>query len=106
MDEVVCYVKNQNLGFEIPYTIDGDEHNYVPDFLVRVDDGHGPEDLLTLIVEVSGAPRRDKEVKAATAKTLWVPAVNNHGGFGRWNYIEVKDPWDAMNEIRLKVGAE
>ena len=100
MDEVVCYVKNQNLGLEIPYTIDGDEHNYIPDFVIRIDDGHGPEDLLTLLLEVSGAPRKDKEVKVATAKTLWIPAVNNHGGFGRWNYIEIKDPWDARNAVR------
>ncbi|MGH9351611.1 MAG: BPTD_3080 family restriction endonuclease, partial [Terriglobia bacterium] len=37
MDEVLCYVKNQNLGFTIPYTINGEEHNYVPDFIVRLD---------------------------------------------------------------------
>jgi len=24
--EVVCYVKNQNLGFLIPYTFNGEEH--------------------------------------------------------------------------------
>jgi hypothetical protein len=35
-----------------------------------------------------------------TAKTLWVPAVNNHGGFGRWAYLEVLDTWDAKNLIR------
>jgi type III restriction enzyme len=33
MEEVACYVKNQNLGFAIPYTINGEEHNYVPDFI-------------------------------------------------------------------------
>ena len=104
MDEVVRYVKNQNLGLEIPYTIDGDEHNYIPDFVIRIDDGHGPEDLLTQLLEVSGAPRRDKEVKVATAKTLWIPAVNNHGGFGRWDYIEIKDPWNAQKEARANVG--
>ena len=35
MDEVVRYVKNQNLGFTIPYTLDGEEHSYFPDFIVR-----------------------------------------------------------------------
>ena len=65
-----------------------------------------PPECAQVLLEVSGAPRKDKEAKVATAKNLWVPAVNNHGGFGRWNYVEVKDPWDAMNEIRLKVGAE
>jgi type III restriction enzyme len=31
--------------------------------------------------------------------TLWVPAVNNHGGFGRWAFVEVTDPWDAWGVI-------
>jgi type III restriction enzyme len=100
MKEVVSYAKNQNLGFEIPYTIDSDERWYRPDFLVRIDDGHGKEDLLTLIVEVSGEPRRDKAAKVATARNLWVPAVNNDSRFGRWAFIEVTDPWDAKNTIR------
>lgn len=100
MDEVVCYVKNQNLGFEIPYTIDGEERSYRPDFIVRLDDGHGPDDLLNLIVEVSGEPRRDKAVKVATARNLWVPAMNNDGRFGRWAFVEVTDPWDAKGTIR------
>ena len=33
-------------------------------------------------------------------KSLWIPAVNNHGGFGRWDYLEIKDPWNARNQIR------
>jgi type III restriction enzyme len=36
MDEAICYAKNQNPGFAIPYTIDGEEKNYYPDFLMRV----------------------------------------------------------------------
>jgi type III restriction enzyme len=103
MGEVLCYVKNQNLGFTIPYTLDGEEHGYLPDFLVRIDDGRGPDDLLNLIVEVSGEARKDKAAKAATARTLWVPAINNHGGYGRWAYIEISDPWDAMKTIRASL---
>jgi type III restriction enzyme len=103
MDEVVCYAKNQNLGFDIPYTIDGEERWYRPDFLVRLDDGHGRDDLLNLIVEVSGEPRRDKAAKVATARNLWIPAVNNDGRFGRWAFVEVTDPWDAKNIIRALV---
>ena len=73
---------------------------YLPDFIVRVNDGHGPGDLLNLIVEVSGEARKDKAAKVATARTLWAPAINNHGGYGRWSFIEVADPWDAQNLIR------
>ena len=98
MDEVACYVKNQNLGFTIPYTLNGEEKSYIPDYIVRIDDGH--DDLLNLIVEVTGERKKDKAAKVATARTLWVPAVNGHGGFGRWAFLEISDPWDAQNTIR------
>ena len=100
MDEVLAYVKNQGLGFTIPYTIDGRQRSYLPDFIVRLDDGHGPDDPLNLIVEVSGAQRRDKDAKVHTARDLWVPAVNAHGGFGRWALVEITDPWEAQQVIR------
>ena len=100
MPEVVRYVKNHNLSFTIPYALNGEERNYIPDFIACVDDGRGQDNLLNLIVEVSGEQRKDKAAKVATARTLWVPAVNNHGGFGRWSFIEVADPWDGQNLIR------
>jgi type III restriction enzyme len=100
MREVIRYVKNHNLGFSIPYTLSGEEKNYIPDFIACVNDGHGPDDLLNLIVEVTGEKKKDKAAKVATARTLWVPAINNHGGFRRWEFIEVADPWDAKNLIR------
>jgi len=102
MDEVVCYVKNQGLGFTIPYTLDGTERGYLPDFIVRVRLPDG--ELLNLIVEVSGEARKDKAAKTATTRTLWVPAVNNHGGYGRWAFVEISDPWDAANTIRGMLG--
>ena len=66
----------------------------------RIVCGAGSDDLLNLIVEVSGAGRRDKAAKVATTRTMWVPAVNGTGAFGRWDYIEVRDPWDAKALIR------
>ena len=100
MDEVLCYAKNFQLGFTIPYTFSGQEHAYLPDYLIHINDGHGPDDLLNLILEVSGEAKKEKAAKVSTARTLWVPAVNNHGGFGRWAFIEIVDPWDAKNTIR------
>ncbi len=101
MPEVVRYVKNHNLNFTIPYTLNGEQRNYNPDFIACIDDGHGADNLLNLIVEVTGQQKKDKAAKVATARTLWVPAINNHGGFGRWAFIEIDDPWDARNTIRL-----
>jgi type III restriction enzyme len=100
---LISYVKNQQLGFYIPYTVGGEEHNYIPDFIAKVDDGRGKEDPLNLIVEVSGERDKDKEAKVSTARNLWVPGINNHGGFGRWGFIEISDPWDAKNTIRAVI---
>lgn len=47
----------------------------------------GPE-----YAEVYGEARKDKAAKVATARNLWIPAVNNHGGFGRWAFVEIDDP--------------
>ena len=100
MKEVFAYAKNHNIGFSIPYTINGQEKNYFPDFLVCLDDGAEKDDLLNLIIEVTGEKKKDKEAKVATARLLWVPAVNNHGGFGRWAFLEIDDPWNAKSVIR------
>ena len=104
MEQVKSYVKNQSLGFFIPYQMNGEEKNFIPDFIARIDDGHGPDDLLNLIVEVTGEQRPEKAIKKATARDLWVPAVNNHGGFGRWRFLEIRDPWNAKNEINGLIG--
>ena len=58
---------------------------------------------LNLIIEVSGEQRKDKAAKVSTARTLWVPEVNNHGGFGRWAFVEVTDPWDAERTVRAVI---
>jgi len=98
MDGVVSYVKNQGLNFTIPYTYEGRAANYVPDYIVRIADGD--EAPVNLIVEVSGEAKKEKVAKVATAKDFWVPAVNNNGSFGQWSFLEVSDPWDAVNLIR------
>lgn len=100
MDEVLRYVKNHSLGFTIPYTLNGEEHQYTPDFIVVLKNEHDQEHPLNLIIEVTGEKKKDKEAKVSTARTLWVPAVNNHGGFGHWTFIEITDPWNAENTIR------
>ncbi len=103
MDEVRRYVKNQNLGFTIPYTLDGEPRTYYPDFLAIVDDGHPSGDLLNLIIEVTGEKKKDKAAKVMTARNLWVPAVNNDGSFGRWHFVEIDDPWNAKTDLRNKL---
>jgi type III restriction enzyme len=103
MDEVISYVKNYNLGFTIPYTFNGEEKNYVPDFIIRMrlpERANDDSSLLNLIIEVTGQRKKEKEAKVATARDFWVPAVNNHGGFGKWAFLEITDPWNTKNIIR------
>lgn len=93
---VKSYVKNERLGFTIPYVYEGQSHEYVPDFLVRL--RTDPKDVdRTLIVEVSGSLKSPgpTKAKADTARNQWCPAVNNWGEFGRWGYVEVRDPANA-----------
>ena len=101
--EVLRYCKNDHLGFTIPYTFEGVEKQYVPDFLVDIDDGRGADDPPHLIVEVSGERDPRKAAKVSTAQALWVPAVNRHGTFGRWSSIEITDPTNLQTEIREHV---
>jgi type III restriction enzyme len=91
-------VKNQNLGFTIPYVLEGDARSYYPDFIARVSIPNH-ERVINLVIEVSGEKRKDKAAKVETAKALWVPSVNNHGGFGEWAFIEISDPWSAQSVL-------
>jgi type III restriction enzyme len=100
LPEVLAYVKNQSLGFKVPYTLEGRPGNYYPDYIVRISDGHGSDDPLNLVVEISGQELKEKEAKVETASKMWVPAVNAEGAYGRWAFLEIDDPWSAKNTIR------
>ena len=100
MEEVICYVKNEGLGFSIPYEFEGVERKYIPDFIVRLDDGRGVSDPLNIILEITGQRFDEKADKADTVKNNWIPAVNNDGRFGRWAFLEIEDIEDAKNKIR------
>lgn len=84
---VEAFVKNQGLGFAIPYLYNGQMHDYVPDFIVRLDTG------VQLILETKGFDEK-AEVKIAAANR-WVEAVNAEGQFGEWRYELTYNP----NEI-------
>ena len=83
---VLAYVKNQNLGFEVPYLLGPTPKRYLPDFIVQIDDGH--DDPLNLIVEIKGYRGEDAKEKANTMDAYWVPGVNGLGKYGRWAFAE------------------
>lgn len=97
---VLSYVKNQGMQFEIPYRDGATPRRYRPDYIVRIDDGHGPDDPLNLVAEVKGYRRGDAQLKASTMRTLWVPGVNALGTWGRWAFAE----FTAVFEIEAAFG--
>jgi type III restriction enzyme len=58
-------------------------HNWIENDLRRFNENANP-DLLRI----------------AAAQTLWVPAVNNAGTWGRWASVEIRDPWNSQSIIR------
>jgi type III restriction enzyme len=100
---VRAYVKNQGLGFEVPYRHQGEARRYLPDFLVLLDDGRPPKDgapdFLHLVLEVKGYRREDVNDKSGTMKTYWVPGVNNLGTYGRWTFAEFGDVYAMEAEL-------
>ena len=91
---VLAYVKNQGLQFEVPYRDGSSQKKYLPDFIVQVDDGHGKDDPLNIVVETKGYRGLDAQIKAETMRSLWVPGVNNLGTFGRWAFAEFTNPYE------------
>lgn len=104
--QVKAYVKNHNLGFEVPYRYGSEHRIYRPDFIVLVDDGHEDGDLLHLVVEIKGFRREDAKEKKSTMDTYWVPGVNNLGSHGRWAFTEFADVWLMQTDFAAKVAAE
>jgi type III restriction enzyme len=100
---VLAYVKNHNLGLEVPYRYGSQMRTYIPDFIVLVDDDHGNEDPLHLVVEIKGYRREDAKEKKNTMEAYWVPGVNNHGTYGRWAFAEFVDVWEMQSDFEAKV---
>ena len=94
---VISYVKNHNLGFEIPYRKETGVHRYIPDFIVQLQ--NEDEELINLIVEIKGFRRQDADDKKMTMETYWVPGVNNHGGFGKWAFAEFTEIFQLKNDF-------
>jgi type III restriction enzyme len=96
---VEAFVKNAGLGFAIPYFHNGQEHDYVPDFIVRM----SKPSPLNLIVETKGYDPL-QEVKEAAARR-WCEAMNADRRQGRWRYALCKGPLEVrtlLDGILLK----
>jgi len=92
---VIAYVKNDHLDFEIPYEFSGVIHGYRPDYIIRLKQKDGTE--LNVVLEVKGYEGEQDRAKQAAAKK-WVDAVNYNGGFGKWRLTLCRDP-HRLNDI-------
>ena len=91
---VVAWVKNDHIGFEVSYMHRGVRSDYRPDFLIQMQNGK------CLILEVKGKPTdRDKSKWAYMSD--WVKAVNEHGGFGLWDFA-VQEPGTDLQSLLLE----
>ena len=100
---VRAYVKNHNLGLEVPYRFGSEMKIYRPDFIVLIDDGHGEDDLLNLIIEIKGYRREDAKEKKGTMDAFWIPGVNNLGQYGRWAFAEFTDVYKIDSDFTDEV---
>jgi type III restriction enzyme len=101
MPEVLAYVKNQNLGFTIPYEHQGVPRQYTPDFIALIE--MPDKSKLNLILEVTGKKDDKKVLKYKTSRDFWIPAINNTEKFGKWAIIEVMDIHEVQNFIRAGI---
>lgn len=104
--QVRAYVKNHNLGFDVPYRYGSEIRKYRPDFIVLVDDGRGEDDLLRLVVEIKGYRGEDAKEKKAAMETYWVPGVNHLGSYGRWAFAEFTEVYKIESDFKAKVAGE
>ena len=95
---VRAYVKNHNLGLDVPYRYGSIPRRYIPDLILLVGDGR--EDPLRLVVEIKGFRGEDAKEKKNTMESFWLPGVNTLGDNGRWAFAEFTDVFDTEPGLR------
>jgi type III restriction enzyme len=84
---VAAWAKNDHLGFEVLYVFQGVVRKFRPDFLIRLASG------TMLVLEVKGQDSQENRTKREFLDE-WVKAVNEHGGFGCWDWAVSREPKD------------
>ncbi len=75
---VKAWAKNDHLGFEVVYVFDGVVRKYIPDFLIKLDNGK------MLILEVKGQETERDRIKRRALRE-WIDAVNSCREYGEWH---------------------
>ena len=99
-ESVEAFAKNAGLGFAVPYLHNGQMHDYVPDFIVRLKS----DPPRYLILETKGYDPLEEVKRAATER--WVSAVNADGTFGQWGYAIAKKVSDVPKILKSVSGSQ
>ena len=92
-EHVLAWVKNDaHIGFSVEYIDGGEVHRYLPDFLIKLDDGS------MLILEVKGQNSESVQ-KKRKALQQWVEAVNATNEYGVWKEAIVWNTADVSSVI-------
>lgn len=82
---VEAYARNDHLDLAIPYEFAGAQHDFLPDFVVRLTNG------THLLLETKGWEQEQDRAKYDAAKR-WCEAVTNWGELGRWVFRDCRQP--------------
>ena len=93
---VEAWVKNEHLGFDILYIFKGVILKYRPDFIIRLKNGDH------LILETKGQDTQQDKTKREFLDE-WVRAVNEHGGFGKWQWAVSTNPADVAGILKAAI---
>lgn len=97
-----AYVKNQGLGFEIPYRHGTENRWYFPDYVVRLDtDDQQPPTYV--IVEINGYRKENAKEKKMTVEKYWLPSINRLRTYGHWDFVELSDIDTLEDDYTAKV---
>ena len=97
---VISWAKNtDHTRFLIPYLYKGTAHNYLPDFLIRLDNGN------TLVLEMKGIEDEQDREKYRSLEE-WIDVVNEDGNHGSWSCDIAYSPSEVRNIIEKHAKAE
>jgi type III restriction enzyme len=106
LPQVKSYVKNQFLGFAIPYVKEGKDRSYFADFIAQCKGKDGK--IKNLIIEISGF-NKDKAEKKWFVENRWLPAVNSmkdKHDYPEWHFIEIaNDIRNIKNQLTEKISS-
>ncbi len=101
--DVLAYVKNFGMGFEVPYRNGGQRSVYSPDFILKVRDDDDEGEPLHLVVDVKVFHGEEAKHKATAMRNYWLPGVNRLGAFGYWQFAELRNNWDFEKDLRTAI---